>query len=852
MKKLLAMVMALVMTMSLVSLASAKKLSDYSDSEKVTSTYEAAVDLMTQAGVIAGYPDGTFKPQNNVTRAEMAKMICYSLLGADQAEKLGVSRQIFSDVPTSFWGAKYIEYCYSQGIIGGYGNDKYGPNDPVTGYQAAKMILVTKGYSKAGAYQGTGWQVAVAADAMKDILAGSKTASYEKPATREEVAYYMFNGFTTPSVQYVAMLDIYMGTDNFVLGEKDTSAVMYNEDNYGRPEKIYSLTTNAGKTYKHTEKLVPVQTYKVGVTECDLTNALDKTTKADLSIDKIYVNNENTESDTTIGRYNVNDYVGAQGVLTEVYKVAANKWAIIEIDTYLAKVVKIYDAIKDSNNCVIVPAYTEFEMYMWNDQTDEMETYSVFKITDQFAKGSYVLINGMLNKKTPEKTYNSIDLNERTGFTPVDVKAATPVSGKATQINFNNYPAYDACIGSLVIGGTAIPMAEQYNLGFMANLGTTYNFFYDSYGNVIGNVLPGEGAKTYGIITALAYEHAGLSRSYVDANVVTFGGEKLDAIVINKLNDAKISNTDNAGEYGSVQENTASSNSEFNGDYYYQNYFFQYSKNSSGSYDLTSVDVYELDGVKITKGNPIVTDGEKTFVFDGKTQFLVVSGSAAKGYTYTPVSGYLNLDTMSGVKVYCIESEEYVQGDADLAKNRASYVVIDISSAIYAGDTINPAVMLPSDVAPISVTSKTATYKFYVNGAAQAYVFTNDTVVVDTDGNDVVIDNQHVGYWKLELNKDKEVLKATYLGSSETLKKEILTVGKTVLGTTTVITDTDGKNYNVSSAKLYEIVESPYQHGYFYVREGKLADLKAGDEIVLFVAKDGYTATSIYYASTII
>ena len=231
MKKLLAMVLALVMTMSLVVTANAAKLSDMSDAEAVDGDYEVAVGLLTASGVIAGYPDGSFRPQGNVTRAEMAKMICYALLGKDQAEKLPVDRQIFTDVTVDNWAAKYIQYCYSQGIIGGHGDGTFAPNDNVTGYQAAKMILVAKGYTKDGAYEGTGWEVAVATDAMKDIFKASKTLSYGNAATREEAAYYIFNGFTTPSVTYISGLDVYVpmefqGGRAYVLGDVSEAALV--------------------------------------------------------------------------------------------------------------------------------------------------------------------------------------------------------------------------------------------------------------------------------------------------------------------------------------------------------------------------------------------------------------------------------------------------------------------------------------------------------------------------------------------------------------------------------------------------------------------------------------------------
>ena len=66
MKKLLALVLALVMSMSLVTISNAA----FSDADKIDHT--EAVDMMNALGVINGMPDGSFTPAGNVTRAEMA------------------------------------------------------------------------------------------------------------------------------------------------------------------------------------------------------------------------------------------------------------------------------------------------------------------------------------------------------------------------------------------------------------------------------------------------------------------------------------------------------------------------------------------------------------------------------------------------------------------------------------------------------------------------------------------------------------------------------------------------------------------------------------------------------------
>ena len=72
MKKFLSLVLALVMTMSLVTISAGA--ADFTDDDSIT--YKEAVDVMTAIGVVDGYTDGAFQPQNTVNRGQAAKTIC--------------------------------------------------------------------------------------------------------------------------------------------------------------------------------------------------------------------------------------------------------------------------------------------------------------------------------------------------------------------------------------------------------------------------------------------------------------------------------------------------------------------------------------------------------------------------------------------------------------------------------------------------------------------------------------------------------------------------------------------------------------------------------------------------------
>ena len=117
--------------------------SDTSESSfwDITSDYLWAVQYIeacVDAGIINGYADGTFLPGQNVTRAEMAKMIA-AACGLSAAASAGS----FSDVSASHWALQYIEACYEEGIITGYTDGTFLPENNVSRAEAAAIVSRT-------------------------------------------------------------------------------------------------------------------------------------------------------------------------------------------------------------------------------------------------------------------------------------------------------------------------------------------------------------------------------------------------------------------------------------------------------------------------------------------------------------------------------------------------------------------------------------------------------------------------------------------------------------------------------------------------------------------------------------
>ncbi|MDY3985985.1 S-layer homology domain-containing protein, partial [Dysosmobacter sp.] len=116
MKKFLSLVLALVMTMSLVTVSAGAK--DFTDDADIT--YDKAVAVVSAAKIVDGYEDGDFRPTNTLSRGAAAKIICNMILGPTTAAALSADAAPYSDVPANHVFAGYISYCQQQGIISGY------------------------------------------------------------------------------------------------------------------------------------------------------------------------------------------------------------------------------------------------------------------------------------------------------------------------------------------------------------------------------------------------------------------------------------------------------------------------------------------------------------------------------------------------------------------------------------------------------------------------------------------------------------------------------------------------------------------------------------------------------------
>ena len=391
MKKFLSLVLALVMTMSLVTVSAGAK--DFTDSSKIQ--YAEAVDVMSAVKVIDGYTDGSFNPSATLTRGAAAKIICNLILGPTTASALVADAAPYKDVPTNHTFAGYIAYCQKTGIISGYADGTFKPANSLTGYAFMKMLLGALGYkAEQEGYTGANWSIQVAKRAMniglKDDLVGDFNGV--KAVTREEACLYAFNTLKATMVEYEKNSTVTVG--NITIKDTSTAKEMTNTgktdgnidkdgkmqfaekyftdlkmfsatDDFSRPATQWKIKAEEVGKYTDTPNLTYTKAVKAGDIYKDL--ALGSTIdKKDVTV---YINGEKAEdasvalkkgSDSKIGK----DYLeksgkkystAKNGVLTEVFYDKDDDSAIItQVVTYVGQINKSVKATSSKDAYVVI------------------------------------------------------------------------------------------------------------------------------------------------------------------------------------------------------------------------------------------------------------------------------------------------------------------------------------------------------------------------------------------------------------------------------------------------------------------------------------------------------------------
>ena len=374
MKKFLSLVLALVMTMSLVTVSAGAK--DFTDSSKIN--YSEAVDVMSAAKVIDGYAEGDFRPTATLTRGAAAKIICNLILGPTTASALVADAAPYKDVAANHPFAGYIAYCQKTGIISGYADGTFKPANTLTGYAFMKMLLGALGYkADVEGYTSPNWSINVAKQAINAGLNKGLKGDFNgvKAVNREEACLYAFNTLKATMVEYdttitiggvtvagarkdvtnSASIETIKNDDKMQFAERYFTKLTKKSnvtDDFGRPAVTWINNKTEVGTYVDYTTLVSSYTAKVkgGEVYNDIGSAAAKFDEVTYYVDgKVQPASVVTDLMSDVKKSNKDTFgASGKGVLTEVYVDTDEETIdVVIINTYIADVSADYNDKKE-------------------------------------------------------------------------------------------------------------------------------------------------------------------------------------------------------------------------------------------------------------------------------------------------------------------------------------------------------------------------------------------------------------------------------------------------------------------------------------------------------------------------
>ena len=862
MKKLLAMVLALVMTLSLAVSANAFK-----DDKSISDDYAEAVAVLNGMGVFKGYEDNSFKPQGDITRAEVSAIVyrVYTQDVKDAKASMYATYNKFSDMAGAGWAQGYIGYCANAELVKGYPDGTFKPSGKVTGYEVLAMILRAVGYDKNGEFSGADWALHVAQTAQQaGVLKNVKGIDLNAPATRELVAELLFRAIAeastvtyTPAFGYVT--DKVLGNAAPTLGYKNFKLEgKADADSFGRPATKWIYNVGDKKTLVVDK---PVVSYTTKVDECDIAKDLGITSAK--AIEGAYIDGASyaknlTSADVTSNRYaTINplattSYVGAQGRLTEVYDMGTAGYRIVEINTYLAQVTKVTPAYTDRNSHTTVDT-VDLKAYTTSN-TASPATFTKVEASG-FTVGQYVLVT-ISNVGTATAAVESV------------VAAEVVAGGKLT--GWTNEVGTTAA--TTVVAGTTYKDSNKFFLNY--RVAGNWMVATDTYGNAIGLV---ESASNYLAVARIEWK----------ANATSFGGYALADVVLANgevKNDVTIASVNgNAANATGAQGNTYTQGVPASGSvsiYWtnnsaYYNHIMAYSVNADGSYNLMNATHYTNAATKSDKiidlgftestpettagtayyNNSTATIGDRTnnIVATDNTVFLYVNDN---GYSYTVYTGKNNAPSITAAKM-CVKFDSY--GYAELVVVRG-YTAASNTFIAYVTDKTIDGYAYPSGVQVPAYT----VYKMGSLDATTVYDATvSGTTVTATSKFATAYDGANAGHglYKFEVTSDGYISSMTLVMAGEgayntdmTNHIDRATVKAPVVGNsfqTAQSAGTPNKDFNVLTDPATAVIKVvKYNDGTIALAAGTADDITTSS-ITVLVNYDATASLNKYNAKTV-
>lgn len=286
--------------------------------------YKDAIDNLSSLGVLEGYPDGSFGTKNPLTRAQFAKIVVAMTGNSDAAESK--KTEVFTDVSANHWAIGYINEAAELGLITGYPDGSFAPEENINYAQAITVVIRMLGYSSAEV--GTNWPFDYINKAAELGITKNLRFSNSEILTREVAAYILNNSLFAKE-----------GSGNVVSGLKKVEDIII----YGTNKNNSGIATD--------EVLTTGGTFKKGKIDVDKYLGQKVTVKinSDNEITMVTKSSSGAREYTLTGAYedkiltSESGYVSVEGDTASYYKGTKGSYSQIYKTLSAGSRVFIYD-----------------------------------------------------------------------------------------------------------------------------------------------------------------------------------------------------------------------------------------------------------------------------------------------------------------------------------------------------------------------------------------------------------------------------------------------------------------------------------------------------------------------------
>ena len=555
MKKLLALVLALVMSMSLVTISNA----DFNDADEID--YAEAVDVMNAVGVLAGYDNGDFGPKDTLTRAQACKIIAYLDLGQKTADAFIGTGTYFTDVAANAWYAGYVEYCAQAGYVSGVGGGKFAPDEKVTGYQFAKMLLCVLGYdAQIEKLNGADWQINTAKLAADNDIFDGIDVKGSVAYTREQAAKMAFNSLLATMVKYSSKGTIIEGNGITVTTEAAEAS---------------AVTGAAPKATAISDKTTTGGAYTVELGEKLYDGKLVKQTETKYGHENRYFTLDGKRVSASVATDTVLCTVNDVSDFTEYYTKGNKEYIGFENETAgapAAPAVKLYLNGAAQNSGV---AYTILSSLDSAIGATYEKTGVIFEFVDTNDNGKYDVVN-VIKKSVYTLTGDAATKEVTNNDTQVKVPGVSGMGGFSAANTVENVFGYEGLKkgdvvlaytsdgdtfiekaayvegvvsgmkdgSKVVVDGTTYKTSGITNAGntWSADYTNTYKFYLDNAGAIVkAEKVTDNAAKNYAYVLETKWNAAGAldTTNYAQARLLKTDGTS-EVVTVSKVNGTKI------------------------------------------------------------------------------------------------------------------------------------------------------------------------------------------------------------------------------------------------------------------------------------------------------------------------